>query len=61
MRVALGQPRHELRGAETEQRTDADDVRSCIRDERSAVLLAIRDDALVACAHIAVQDGAAHA
>ena len=42
------------------QRTDADDVRSCIARPRSIVLLAERDAALAACAHVADEDGAGY-
>ena len=42
------------------QRTDADDVRSCIDRARSIVLLAERDDRLVACAHVAVEGDAGY-
>jgi GNAT superfamily N-acetyltransferase len=42
------------------QRTDADDVLACIDRPDSIVLLAERDGALVACAHVAVEDGAGY-
>ena len=42
------------------QRTDAEDVRSCIERERSVVLLAERDGQLGACAHVAVENGAGY-
>lgn len=40
------------------QRTDPEDVQSCIDRERSAILLGERAGELVACAHIAVTQGA---
>jgi GNAT superfamily N-acetyltransferase len=42
------------------QRTDAEDIRSCVERERSLVILLERDGALVACAHVAVEDGAGY-
>jgi ribosomal protein S18 acetylase RimI-like enzyme len=42
------------------QRTDADDVRSCVDRARSIVLLAERDHRLVACAHVAAEGGAGY-
>lgn len=42
------------------QRTDAEDVRSCIERERSVVLLAERAGELAACAHVTVEDGAGY-
>ena len=42
------------------RRTNADDVLGHIRRPRSQVLLAFRGDALVACAHVAVEDGAGY-
>lgn len=42
------------------RRTDADDVRSCIEKPASVVLLAERDGSVVACAHVAAQDGAGY-
>ena len=42
------------------QRTDAEDVRSCIERAQSVVLLAERDAELVACCHVAAEDGAGY-
>lgn len=42
------------------QRTDAEDVRACIERPHSRVLLAERDGELVACAHVAAEDGAGY-
>ena len=42
------------------QRTDAEDVRSCISRPSSIVLLAERGGVLAACAHVAAQDGAGY-
>jgi ribosomal protein S18 acetylase RimI-like enzyme len=42
------------------QRTDEDDVRSCIERPDSLVLLAEQDGALLACAHVAVHHGAGY-
>lgn len=42
------------------QRTDAAEVRACIERPASLVLLAERDGALVACANVAVKDGAGY-
>ena len=42
------------------QRTDADDVRSCIERAHSVVLLGERAGELVACAHVAGEDGAGY-
>jgi ribosomal protein S18 acetylase RimI-like enzyme len=42
------------------QRTDPDDVRACIERAQSVVLLAERDGELLACAHVAAEDGAAY-
>jgi ribosomal protein S18 acetylase RimI-like enzyme len=42
------------------RRTDADDVLSCIENPASVVLVAERDGQLVACAHVAAQDGAGY-
>lgn len=42
------------------QRTDAEDVRSCVERERSVVLLLERDGELIACAHVAVEHGAGY-
>ena len=39
------------------RRTGADDVQACIDRPRSVVLLAERDGSIVACAHIAEEDG----
>jgi ribosomal protein S18 acetylase RimI-like enzyme len=39
------------------RRTGADDVRACIDRARSVVLLAVRDGDVVACAHVADEDG----
>ncbi len=42
------------------QRTDADDVRSCIARARSIVILAEQEGSLVACAHVADEHGAGY-
>jgi len=42
------------------RRTNAEDVLANIRRPRSQVLLAFRGEALVACAHVAVEDGAGY-
>lgn len=42
------------------QRTDPEDVQSCIDRERSAILLGERAGELVACAHIAVEHSAGY-
>lgn len=42
------------------RRTNADDVLANILRPQSQVLLAFRGDALVACAHVAVEDGAGY-
>jgi ribosomal protein S18 acetylase RimI-like enzyme len=42
------------------QRTDPEDVRSCIEREHSVVLLAERQGELVSCAHVALEDGAGY-
>lgn len=42
------------------QRTDADDVRSCLERARSQVLVAVDGADLVACAHVAVAGDAAY-
>jgi ribosomal protein S18 acetylase RimI-like enzyme len=43
------------------RRTGADDVGACIRRPKSVILLAERDgDDLLACAHVAVEDGAGY-
>lgn len=42
------------------QRTDAADILSCIERERSVVILLERDAALVACAHVAEEEGAGY-
>jgi ribosomal protein S18 acetylase RimI-like enzyme len=42
------------------RRTDADDVLASIRRPRSRILLAERDGALLACAHVADEDGAGY-
>mgnify|MGYP002777036870 CR=1 FL=1 len=42
------------------RRTGADDVGACIARERSRVLLAERGGQLLACAHVAVEDGAGY-
>lgn len=42
------------------QRTDEDDVRSCIERDRSCVLLAVQGDQIVACAHVTVEDDAGY-
>ncbi|MGN6512339.1 MAG: GNAT family N-acetyltransferase [Lysobacteraceae bacterium] len=48
------------------RRTDADDVGACIRRPGGVILLAERDDAaggdgaLLACAHVAIEDGAGY-
>lgn len=42
------------------QRTDADDVQAAIARDRSVVLLAEQSGALVACAHVADEDGAGY-
>lgn len=39
------------------RRTGADEVSTCIARERSRILLAERDGLLLACAHLAVEDG----
>lgn len=42
------------------QRTDPDDVRSCIERSHSVVVLAEQDGELLACAHVAEEDGAGY-
>jgi len=42
------------------RRTGADDVASCLQRPRSRILLAERDGTLLACAHIAEEDGAGY-
>jgi ribosomal protein S18 acetylase RimI-like enzyme len=42
------------------RRTNAEDVLAQVLRPRSRVLLAFRDQALVACAHVAVEDGAGY-
>jgi len=42
------------------RRTGADDVSACLARERSRILLAERDGALLACAHVAEEDGAGY-
>jgi GNAT superfamily N-acetyltransferase len=42
------------------RRTGADDVAACIERERSRILLAERDGAMLACAHVAEEDGAGY-
>jgi len=42
------------------QRTDAADVDTCIRRERSRIVLAERDGELLACAHVSVDGAAGH-
>lgn len=42
------------------RRTGADDVSACLGRERSRILLAERDGALLACAHVAEEDGAGY-
>lgn len=42
------------------RRTNADDVLGHVRRPQSQVLLAFRGDTLVACAHVAVEDGAGY-
>jgi ribosomal protein S18 acetylase RimI-like enzyme len=42
------------------QRTNPDDVRSCIERAQSVVLLAERDAELIACCHVAAEDGAGY-
>lgn len=42
------------------RRTGPDDVGACIARDRSRMLLAERDGVLVACAHVAVEDGAGY-
>jgi GNAT superfamily N-acetyltransferase len=42
------------------RRTDEDDVRSCIERDRSFVLLGVRDDQIVACAHVMTEDDAGY-
>ena len=42
------------------QRTDPEDVRSCIERAQSVVLLAERDAELIACCHVAAEDGAGY-
>jgi GNAT superfamily N-acetyltransferase len=41
-------------------RTDPEDVRACIERPRSVILLAERDGDLLACAHVAAEDGAGY-
>ena len=42
------------------QRTDHDDVSTCIARDRSVILLAEQDDDLLACAHVADEDSAGY-
>jgi ribosomal protein S18 acetylase RimI-like enzyme len=42
------------------RRTGADDVAACLQRPRSRILLAERDGALLACAHVAEEDGAGY-
>ena len=42
------------------RRTGADDVDACLRRSHSRILLAERDGALLACAHVAEEDGAGY-
>jgi ribosomal protein S18 acetylase RimI-like enzyme len=42
------------------RRTGVDDVLACLRRPRSRILLAERDGALLACAHVAEEDGAGY-
>lgn len=42
------------------QRTDPEDVRKCIERAQSVVLLAERDAELIACCHVAAEDGAGY-
>jgi ribosomal protein S18 acetylase RimI-like enzyme len=42
------------------RRTGADDVSACLARERSRILLAERGDCLLACAHVAEEDGAGY-
>jgi ribosomal protein S18 acetylase RimI-like enzyme len=42
------------------RRTGADDVTACLGRERSRILLAERDDVMLACAHVAEEDGAGY-
>jgi ribosomal protein S18 acetylase RimI-like enzyme len=42
------------------RRTGADDVGACIRRPHSVILLAERDGELLACAHVAIEDGAGY-
>jgi ribosomal protein S18 acetylase RimI-like enzyme len=42
------------------RRTGADDVSACLGRERSRILLAERDGAMLACAHVAEEDGAGY-
>jgi len=42
------------------RRTGADDVSACLARERSRILLAERNGAMLACAHVAEEDGAGY-
>ncbi len=42
------------------QRTDAEDVRSCIETERGCILLGVEGDAIVACANVTVGGNAGY-
>lgn len=42
------------------RRTGADDVAECLERERSRILLAERDGVMLACAHVAQEDGAGY-
>jgi ribosomal protein S18 acetylase RimI-like enzyme len=42
------------------RRTGPDDITACLARERSEILLAERDGQLLACAHVAVEDGAGY-
>ena len=42
------------------RRTGADDLSACLARERSRILLAERDGVLLACAHVAEEDGAGY-
>lgn len=42
------------------RRTGADDVSACLARERSRILLAERDGVMLACAHVAEEDGAGY-
>lgn len=42
------------------RRTGPDDIQACLERERSRILVAERDGRLLACAHVAVEDGAGY-